>query len=174
MVAEFLRHRVNDGGLLQLIDKWLKAGVALENGLVTLVKKMGAPGWSGHPWCWRTCTHYVLDLWFEKRFKKSCQWTGCMGDFVVAFQDHGQEHFGGKWKSGGGLQAARRAPEDNCAALTGSLLHQDQMTGHQTGDLYLPWFQRHNPKTRRGTVAPGRTASIKAEAISSAAKPMAG
>ena len=34
-LRKFLRHRVNDGGLLRLIDKWLKAGV-MENGVVTL------------------------------------------------------------------------------------------------------------------------------------------
>ena len=33
-LRKFLRHRVNDGGLLRLIDKWLKAGV-MENGVVT-------------------------------------------------------------------------------------------------------------------------------------------
>ena len=34
-LRKFLRHRVNDGGLLRLIDNWLKAGV-MENGVVTL------------------------------------------------------------------------------------------------------------------------------------------
>jgi RNA-directed DNA polymerase len=33
-LRKFLRQRVNDGGLLRLIDKWLQAGV-MENGVVT-------------------------------------------------------------------------------------------------------------------------------------------
>ena len=37
--------------------------------------------------------HYVLDLWFERRFKKSCrgyaELTRFADDFVAAFQDHG-------------------------------------------------------------------------------------
>src|SRR5579859_3502231 len=34
-LSEFVKHRVNDGGLLCLLNKWLKAGV-MENGVVTL------------------------------------------------------------------------------------------------------------------------------------------
>ena len=35
-LRKFVRHRVNDGGLLRLLNKWLKAGV-MENGVVTQV-----------------------------------------------------------------------------------------------------------------------------------------
>src|SRR5262249_60155413 len=34
-LRKFVRHRVNDGGLIRLLNKWLKAGV-MENGVVTL------------------------------------------------------------------------------------------------------------------------------------------
>src|SRR3954454_17363664 len=40
-LRKFLRYRVNDGGLLRLIDKWLNAGV-MEKGVVTL-NKNGVP-----------------------------------------------------------------------------------------------------------------------------------
>jgi retron-type reverse transcriptase len=33
-LRKFVRHRVNDGGLIRLMDQWLKAGV-MENGVVT-------------------------------------------------------------------------------------------------------------------------------------------
>jgi len=33
-LRKFVRHRVNDGGLIRLLNKWLKAGV-MENGVVT-------------------------------------------------------------------------------------------------------------------------------------------
>src|SRR5216684_8402470 len=33
-LRKFVRHRVNDGGLIRLLDQWLKAGV-MENGVVT-------------------------------------------------------------------------------------------------------------------------------------------
>lgn len=36
-LRKFVKHRVNDGGLLRLLNKWLKAGV-MENGVVTLSK----------------------------------------------------------------------------------------------------------------------------------------
>jgi len=34
-LRKFVRHRVNDGGLIRLLNKWLKAGV-MDNGVVTL------------------------------------------------------------------------------------------------------------------------------------------
>jgi RNA-directed DNA polymerase len=34
-LRKFVRHRINDGGLIRLLNKWLKAGV-MENGVVTL------------------------------------------------------------------------------------------------------------------------------------------
>ena len=34
-LRRFVRHRINDGGLIRLLNKWLKAGV-MENGVVTL------------------------------------------------------------------------------------------------------------------------------------------
>lgn len=85
MVAE----RIADRTLLRLINKWLKAGVMV-NGVVRK-QDSGTP--QGGP---ISCVlaniylHYVLDLWFEKRFKKWCQGeaylTRFVDDFVCCFQ----------------------------------------------------------------------------------------
>ena len=89
-LRQFLRHRVNDGGLLRLIDKWLNAGV-MENGVVTLSEDGVPQGGPVSPVLANVYLHYVLDLWFERRFKKSCRkWvelTRYADDFVAAFQD---------------------------------------------------------------------------------------
>jgi len=71
-LRKFLRHRVNDGGLLRLIDKWLKAGV-MENGVVTTAEDGTPQGGPASPVLANVYLHYVLDLWFERRFKKNCR-----------------------------------------------------------------------------------------------------
>jgi hypothetical protein len=45
-LRRFVRHRVNDGGLIRLLNKWLKAGV-MENGLITLSDEGVPEGTSG-------------------------------------------------------------------------------------------------------------------------------
>lgn len=85
MVAE----RIADRIILRLINKWLTAGVMV-NGVV-VQHESGTP--QGGP---ISCVlaniylHYVLDLWFEKKFKKWCQGeaylTRFVDDFVACFQ----------------------------------------------------------------------------------------
>ena len=71
-LRKFVRHRCNDGGLLRLLNKWLKAGV-MENGVVTRVDDGVPQGGPVSPVLSNIYLHYVLDLWFERRFKKSCR-----------------------------------------------------------------------------------------------------
>jgi group II intron reverse transcriptase/maturase len=91
-LRKFLRHRVNDGGLLRLIGKWLKAGV-MENGVVTRTEDGTPQGGPVSPVLANVYLHYVLDLWFERRFKKGCRrWAELAryaDDFVAVFQDQG-------------------------------------------------------------------------------------
>jgi group II intron reverse transcriptase/maturase len=89
---KFLRHRVNDGGLLGLVLKWLRAG-GMEDGVVVHTDEGTPQGGPVSPVLANVYLHYVLDLWFERRFKKTCRrWTELTrycDDFVVAFQDRG-------------------------------------------------------------------------------------
>jgi RNA-directed DNA polymerase len=91
-LLKFVRHRVNDGGLLRLVSKWLKAGV-MEDGVVVHNAEGTPQGGPVSPVLANVYLHFVLDLWFEKRFKKSCRkWaelTRYCDDFVAAFQDRG-------------------------------------------------------------------------------------
>src|SRR6266508_2871626 len=89
-LRKFLRHRVNDGGLLRLIGKWLKAGV-MEAGVVTRTENGVPQGGPISPVLANIYLHYVLDLWFEKRFKKGCggyaELTRYADDFVGVFRE---------------------------------------------------------------------------------------
>src|SRR3977135_1329552 len=71
-LRKFVRHRVNDGGLIRLLNKWLKAGVMADG--VGVRTRDGVPqGGPASPVLSNIYLHYVLDLWFERRFKKSCR-----------------------------------------------------------------------------------------------------
>ncbi len=71
-LRKFVRHRINDGGLIRLLNKWLNAGV-MENGVVTRATDGTPQGGPVSPMLANIYLHYVLDLWFERRFKKTCR-----------------------------------------------------------------------------------------------------
>src|SRR5438067_7079756 len=89
-VRKFVQHRVNDGGLLRLLNKWLKAG-GMENGVVTQMSYGVPQGGPVSPVLSNIYLHYVLDLWFERRFRKTCrsyaELTRFADDYVAAFQN---------------------------------------------------------------------------------------
>jgi RNA-directed DNA polymerase len=89
-LRQFLRHRVNDGGLLRLIGKWLQAGV-MEHGVVTRTPDGVLQGGPVSPVLSNIYLHYVLDQWFERRFKRQCRGraglTRYADDWVAAFAD---------------------------------------------------------------------------------------
>lgn len=64
-LREFLAHRIKDGVIRKMVDKWLKAGVR-EEGQVSY-PTMGTPqGGSISPLLSNIFLHYVLDEWFVK------------------------------------------------------------------------------------------------------------
>lgn len=87
-MLEFLRHRIADRTLLRLIGKWLRAGI-LENGVVVRNEQGTPQGGPLSPLLANLYLHYVLDLWFEHRFKPSCTGAAALvryaDDFVVCF-----------------------------------------------------------------------------------------
>jgi RNA-directed DNA polymerase len=89
-LRKFVRHRINEGGLLRLLNKWLKAGV-MEQGIVTRTEDGVPQGGPVSPVLANVYLHYVLDLWFERRFKKTCrafaELTRFADDFVAVFRN---------------------------------------------------------------------------------------
>ena len=67
-LREFLQHRVRDGVLKKLINKWLKAGV-MEDGSVSYPDSGSPQGGVISPILSNVFLHYVLDVWFETEVK---------------------------------------------------------------------------------------------------------
>jgi RNA-directed DNA polymerase len=89
-LREFLQRRVQDGVLLRLIGKWLKAGV-LEDGAVTYSDTGTPQGGVISPLLANIYLHYVLDEWFEQQVKPRLHGEATLvryaDDFVLAFTD---------------------------------------------------------------------------------------
>jgi RNA-directed DNA polymerase len=87
-LMKFLRDRISDTTLLRLIGKWLAAGI-MENGVVARSEDGTPQGGPISPILANIYLHYVLDLWFEQKFKSTCQGACSLvryaDDFVVCF-----------------------------------------------------------------------------------------
>ena len=88
-MVRFLEHRIADPKFLRLIQRFLKAGV-MEDGAFR-VSDAGTPqGGLVLPVMSNIYLHYVLDLWFEKRFARSCSGKASLvrfaDDFVACFE----------------------------------------------------------------------------------------
>ncbi|BBA33006.1 retron-type reverse transcriptase [Methylocaldum marinum] len=68
----FLAHRIKDPALLRIIRRFLKAGV-LESGRFSASEAGTPQGGLVSPVPANIYLHYVLDLWFEKRYVRTCK-----------------------------------------------------------------------------------------------------
>ena len=89
-MLKMLAERVQDGALLGLIRKWLKAGILEEDGKV-MHPQTGTPqGGVVSPVLANVYLHYVLDLWFERVVQKQnqgrCKLFRFADDFVACFE----------------------------------------------------------------------------------------
>ena len=88
-LKRFLAHRISDHRLLRIIDRFLKAGV-LEDGIVSASEQGRPQGGLVSPVLANIYLHYVLDMWFEKRYVKTChgnaQLVRYADEFVACFQ----------------------------------------------------------------------------------------
>jgi len=88
-ILKFLGHRIGDKLVLRMVKRFLKAGIMEEGKL--LASDEGTPqGGSISPILSNIYLHYVLDIWFERVFRKSCTGAARLirfaDDFVVCFQ----------------------------------------------------------------------------------------
>lgn len=88
-LVEFIKRRVNDGGLIRLIGKWLNAGV-MEEGVRSYPEKGTPQGGVISPVLANIFLHYVLDEWFVKevgpRMEGRCFLIRFADDFVIGFE----------------------------------------------------------------------------------------
>lgn len=86
---KFLKHRIGDERVLRLIVRMLKSGV-LENGLIQASDEGVPQGGNLSPLLSNVYLHYGLDIWFERRFKRTCRgeayYFRYADDFLACFQ----------------------------------------------------------------------------------------
>jgi len=81
-LREFIKQRVNDGGIMRLIGKWLNAGV-LEGETLMCPEKGSPQGGVISPLLANIFLHHVLDVWFVKDVRPRMEGR-C---FIVRFAD---------------------------------------------------------------------------------------
>jgi group II intron reverse transcriptase/maturase len=89
-MLEFLKHDIADKRFIEIIEKFLKAGI-IEDGNRLDTEKGTPQGNGASPILANIYLHYVLDLWFEKRVKRECKGDAYLirycDDFVCCFQN---------------------------------------------------------------------------------------
>ena len=89
-LREIIKLRVNDGGLLRLIGKWLNAGV-VEEEILSYSEKGTPQGGVISPVLANICLHHVLDEWFTKEVKPRmnghCFIVRFADDFIIGCQN---------------------------------------------------------------------------------------
>ena len=82
-------HRIADPVILRLVGKWLRAGV-MQDGVVVRNREGVSQGNPISPVLANLYLHHVLDLWFERRFKRGCRGAAHLirfvDDFVVCLE----------------------------------------------------------------------------------------
>jgi len=88
-LMKFLERRIGDERVLRLIVRFLKSGV-MEDGLVQASDEGVPQGGNLSPLLSNVYLHHTLDLWFERRFKRTCQGEAYYfrygDDFLACFQ----------------------------------------------------------------------------------------
>ncbi|MDA8126944.1 MAG: group II intron reverse transcriptase/maturase [Deltaproteobacteria bacterium] len=88
-LMKFLAHRIEDKRVQRMVKRFLRAGVA-EDGSVTVSDEGTPQGGVISPLLANIYLHYVLDLWFERIYRKRCTGYARLiryaDDFVVCFQ----------------------------------------------------------------------------------------
>ena len=88
-LMKFVEHRIGDERVLRLIGRLLKSGI-MEDGLVRASEEGVPQGGNLSPLLSNVYLHYTLDLWFARRFKRTCRgeayYFRYADDFLACFQ----------------------------------------------------------------------------------------
>jgi len=90
LLREFLDHRVRDGVIRRMIDKWLKAGI-LEDKQLSYPSSGTPQGGLISPLLSNIYLHYVLDVWFSEQIQPLLSGRSFIvryaDDFVLGFEN---------------------------------------------------------------------------------------
>ena len=99
----FLGHRIADKRVLRYIKRFLKAGIS-EDGAYRASERGTPQGGSISPLLANIYLHYTLDLWFDRRFRRSCtgyarliRYADDLETTSVDLDPHCQSHRGGRY-----------------------------------------------------------------------------
>ena len=89
-LEQMLRQRISDGAIINLIGKWLRAGILEEDGRVVHPQTGTPQGGIVSPVLANIYLHYALDLWFHSKVRPQqrgqCRLIRYADDFVVGFE----------------------------------------------------------------------------------------
>jgi len=92
-MIKFLEHRIGDPRIIRLIKRMLRGGI-LEEGLVKATESGTPQGSILSPLLSNVYLHYVLDLWFSHKVRKSCRGEAVYfrfaDDFLACFERQGE------------------------------------------------------------------------------------
>ncbi|MCC7369005.1 MAG: hypothetical protein IT306_11310 [Chloroflexi bacterium] len=157
-----------DEELLRLLNNWLKAGV-VERGVVTQASEGVPQGGPVSPVLANVYLHYVLDLRFERRFKKNCRSVAELtrrfaDDFMAVFRDQQDaERFQQELEGRLAAFGLRVAPEKTAKLrFDGSLLRGPGRPVERPATFTFLGFTHYLTKARSGCIHLGRKPSAKA------------
>ncbi len=88
-LIRMLEQRINDGAMVRLVRKWLRAGILEAEGRIEHPETGTPQGGIVSPVLANVYLHYVLDLWFERRVRKANRGQSRLfrfaDDFVCCF-----------------------------------------------------------------------------------------
>ena len=167
-LLRFLGHRIADPKLLRIVQRFLKAGI-LEDGVFTASEEGTPQGGLVSPVLSNIYLHYVLDLWFEKRFAKGCTGKAYLirfaDDYVACFeQEADARRFHAEMPQRLAEFDLEIEPSKTALLRFGSqaLGRQDRKTQGQGGRTFnFLGFTHYVGRSRRGRFVVGRRTEAK-------------